>query len=210
MFEAAVIGVSAGGLHALKTILPALPEAFPLPIAVVQHLDAQADTYLADYLDRLSAIAVKEADDKEALQPGTAYLAPAGYHLLVEPDRSLSLSVDEKVNFSRPSIDLLFESAADAFGEKLIGIVLTGANSDGARGLKAIRDRGGLTIVQDPRTAEAPFMPRAALQAAPADYVADLERIAPLLIQLCQGDHHGAGSEERSLSHGSKHGGSAQ
>lgn len=210
MFEAAVIGVSAGGLRALKAILPELPASFPLPIAIVQHLDAQADAYLAGYLDRLSAIAVKEAEDKEAMLPGTAYLAPAGYHLLVEPDRSLSLSVDDKVNFSRPSIDLLFESAADALGEGLIGIVLTGANGDGARGLKAIKDRGGLAIVQDPKTAEAPFMPRAALDAAPADHVVHLERIAPLLAQLCKGDDHGAGAEGRDLSGGAKDGGPAR
>jgi two-component system, chemotaxis family, protein-glutamate methylesterase/glutaminase len=207
MFEAAVIGVSAGGMRALKTILPALPAAFPLPIAIVQHLDAQADAYLAGYLDRLSAITVKEGEDKETMLPGTAYLAPAGYHLLIEPDRSLSLSVDEKVNFSRPSIDLLFESAADALGEALIGIVLTGANGDGARGLKAIKDRGGFAIVQDPKTAEVPYMPRAALDATLVDHVAHLERIAPLLMQLCKGDDHGAGAEGRDLSGSAKDGG---
>src|SRR5262245_32247340 len=112
MYEGIVIGTSAGGMHALKTILSDLPAEFPLPIAVVQHLGAQSDAYLAEYLHRQSAIIVKEAADKEELCPGTAYIAPAGYHLLIEPDKSFSLSVDEKVNFSRPSIDLLFESAA--------------------------------------------------------------------------------------------------
>jgi two-component system, chemotaxis family, protein-glutamate methylesterase/glutaminase len=204
MFEAAVIGVSAGGLRALKTILPELPASFPLPIAIVQHLDAQADAYLAGFLDRISAIAVKEAEDKEPMLPGTAYLAPAGYHLLIEPDRSFSLSVDDKVNFSRPSVDLLFESAADALGEALIGIVLTGANSDGAHGLKAIKDRGGFAIVQDPQTADAPYMPRAALAATPVDRVVQLERIAPLLTQLCKGEDHGAGAEGRAPSTSAK------
>lgn len=195
MFEGAVIGVSAGGLHALKTILPALPAALPLSIAIVQH-GAQPNAYLADYLNRLSAIVVKEAEDKETMLSGTAYLAPAGYHLLIEPDRSFSLSVDEKVNFSRPSIDLLFESAADVFGEALIGIILTGANSDGARGLKAIKRHGGLVIVQDPKTAEAPFMPRAALRALTVDHVVNLERMALLLRQLGAGEPYGKGTAD--------------
>lgn len=195
MYEAAVIGVSAGGMHALKTIIPALPAGFPLPIAIVQHLCAQSDTFLAEHLNRLSAVTVKEAEDKETLRPGTAYLAPAGYHLLIEPNKSFSLSVDDKVNFSRPSIDLLFESAADAFGERLIGIVLTGANADGAEGLKAIKHHGGLAIVQDPKTAETPYMPQAALNAAPIDYILNLESIASLLRQLCEGKSHGTGAE---------------
>jgi two-component system chemotaxis response regulator CheB len=184
MFEAVVMGVSAGGMYALKTILPALPATFPLPVAIVQHLGPQSDAYLAEHLDSLSAMTVKEAEDKETLRPHTAYLAPAGYHLLIEPDRSFSLSVDDKVNFSRPSIDLLFESAADTFGPGLIGVVLTGANADGAHGLKAVRQKGGLAIVQDPKTAEASYMPRAALEATPADHVVDLEHIAPLLMRL--------------------------
>ena len=165
MFEAAVLGVSAGGMHALDDDHPGAPgNIFPshrhraAPRRAVGH-------FLAEHLNRLSAIQVKEAEDKETLDPGTAYLAPAGYHLLIEPDKSFSLSVDDKVNFSRPSIDLLFESAADAFGEALIGVVLTGANADGAQGLKAVKRRGGIAIVQNPRTAEASFMPRAALAA---------------------------------------------
>jgi two-component system chemotaxis response regulator CheB len=195
MFEAAVLGVSAGGLNALRTIIPKLPASFPLPVAIVQHLDAQSESYLADWLSRESAIAVKEAEDKEMLRPSTAYLAPAGYHLLIEPDRTLSLSVDDKINFSRPSIDLLFESAADAFGPALIGIVLTGANADGARGLKAIKRCGGLAVVQNPATAEAPFMPQAALNATPVDHVASLEQIAPLLQRLCEGNAYATGAD---------------
>jgi two-component system, chemotaxis family, protein-glutamate methylesterase/glutaminase len=183
-YEAVVIGVSAGGIEALKVILPALPASFPLPIAIVQHRNERGGGFLAEYLNRMSKITVSEAEDKEPLCAGHAYLAPAGYHLLIEPNRSFSLSVDARVNFSCPSIDVLFESAADAFAESLIGIVLTGANSDGARGLKAVKARGGLAIVQDPKSAQAIAMPRAALQATTVDHVLDLKQIAPLLMQL--------------------------
>jgi len=179
-----VIGVSAGGIEALKVILTPLPASFPLPIAIVQHRDERSDDFLAEYLNRLSALAVSEAEDKEPLCAGHAYLAPAGHHLLLESDRSFSLSVDPRVNYSCPSIDVLFESAADAFEESLIGIVLTGANADGAQGLKAIKARGGLTIVQDPQTAQAAAMPRAALAATAVDYLVDLSEIAPLLLQI--------------------------
>lgn len=196
MLEAVVVGSSAGGMHALKVLLSALPESFPVPIAIVQHIDERSDTYLAECLSRCSAIRVKEAEDKETLARGTAYLAPAGYHLLIEPDGSFSLSVDEKVNYCRPSIDLLFESAADAFGRGLLGVILTGANSDGALGAKRILERGGLTIVQDPRTAESPFMPKAAIAAASVDYVTDLEQIAPLMIKLTARKAHAACIEE--------------
>ncbi len=191
MYEAAVIGVSAGGFHALSAIIPSLPRTFPLPIAIVQHVDAHSHGYLTEHLRSVSAITVKEAEDKEALQHGTGYIAPAGYHLLIEADKTFSLSVDEKVNWCRPSIDLLFESAADTFGEALIGILLTGANSDGTEGLKAIKHQGGLAIVQDPATAQAPFMPKAAIAAVPVDYIADLKDIPGLLLRLCDGQYHG-------------------
>jgi two-component system, chemotaxis family, protein-glutamate methylesterase/glutaminase len=183
-YAAVVIGVSAGGIEALKVLLPALPESFPLPIAIVQHRDPRSNGYLASYLNSLSAIAVSEAEDKEPLCAGHAYLAPAGYHLLIEADRSLSLSVDPRVNYSCPSIDVLFESAADVFAEALIGIVLTGANADGAHGLKTIKARGGLAVVQDPKTAFSAVMPSAALGATTVDHVVDLARIAPLLIRI--------------------------
>jgi two-component system chemotaxis response regulator CheB len=180
-----VVGVSSGGVHALKTILSGLPARFPSPIAVVHHVAEDSDGFLAEHLNATCEIAVKEAEDKEPLCPGMAYLAPAGYHLLVEQDRTFSLSVDDRVKFSRPAIDVLFESAADAFRDCLIGIVLTGANEDGAKGLKAISIRGGLTIVQDPKTAEAQYMPRAAIAATPVDHIVALERVAPLLLALC-------------------------
>jgi two-component system, chemotaxis family, protein-glutamate methylesterase/glutaminase len=193
MFEAAVLGVSAGGMHALKTILSALPATFSLGIAIVHHSGATSDGFLAEHLNRCSMIKVKEAEDKETLSRGTAYLAPADYHLLIEPDKSFSLSVDDKVNFSRPSIDLLFESAAETFGEALIGVVLTGANADGARGLKAVKRHGGLAVVQNPATAEASRMPQAAIDATSVDHIVDLERIALLLRRLSNGEPRGTG-----------------
>ncbi len=183
-YEAIVIGASAGGLQALKRVLTALPASFSFPIAIVQHIADHSECVMADLLDRASRIAVKEAEDKELLRPGTAYLAPPGYHLLIEPDRSISLSVDERVNYACPSIDVLFESAAEVFGEALIGIILTGANADGAHGLKTIKERGGLAIVQDPESAESPTMPRAALAATEVDYRVNLEQLAPLLLRL--------------------------
>jgi len=183
-YEAVVIGASAGGLQALKTLLPALPAAFAPPIIIVQHIGGRSDNFMVEYLNQISQITVKEAEDKEPLCSGTAYVAPPGYHLLVEPDRSLSLSVDARVNYSCPSIDVLFESAADAFGTVLIGIVLTGANADGAHGLKTIKQHGGLAIVQNPQQAESAAMPKAALAACRADYVVNLEGLAPLLLQL--------------------------
>ncbi|MEX2490881.1 MAG: chemotaxis protein CheB [Nitrospirales bacterium] len=196
MYEAVVIGTSAGGMNALTKILPALPASFPFPIAVVQHLANNSDSYLAEYLDRISFITVKETEDKEFMSSGTAYLAPPGYHLLIEPDRSFSLSKDPRVNFSRPAIDILFESAADVFGDTLIGILLTGANADGSLGLKAIKTQGGLVIVQNPRTAEVSYMPQAGLDATPADHIVNLERIVPLLLELRtspEGGSRGAG-----------------
>jgi two-component system chemotaxis response regulator CheB len=183
-YAAVVIGVSAGGIEALKLLLPALPASFPLPIAIVQHRDRRSNGFLADYLNAMTTITVSEAEDKEPFCAAHAYLAPAGYHLLIESDRSLSLTVDERVNHSCPSVDVLFESAANVFAHSLIGIVLTGANADGARGLKTIKARGGLAVVQDPQTAAAMTMPRAALDATPVDHVVPLERIAPLLIQI--------------------------
>src|SRR5260221_1453666 len=167
MFEAVVIGASAGGMRALAAVLSKLPASFACSLAVVQHVDDQSDGYLAEYLNRGSMITVKEAEDKEVLKSGTAYIAPPGYHLLIDPGGVFSLSIDNRVNFARPAIDILFESAADVFTNNLIGVVLTGANADGALGLKHIRKRGGFTIVQNPKTAEAKRMPESALAATP-------------------------------------------
>jgi len=194
MFEAIVMGVSAGGMQALKAILPPLPQSYALPMVIVQHMAPNYDSYLAEYLNQICNLIVKEAEDKEPLCAGTAYLAPAGYHLLIENDLTFSLSADARVNYSCPSIDVLFESASDVFEERLIGIVLTGANADGSQGLKTIKDRGGLTIVQNPDTAESPYMPKAALSVTHADHIVDLNDIAPLLIQIptsFSGDKYG-------------------
>ena len=185
-YEAVVIGVSAGGLHALNAIFTHLPEGFGISIIVVQHIHPHADTGLVDLLNKRHTLRIKEADEKESIAPGTVYFAPANYHLLVEEDRTFSLSVEERVNYSRPSLDLLFETAADVYGERLIGIVLTGANRDGSAGLKRIKERGGLAVVQDPETAEASLMPQSALETVPVDYTMPLEEIGPWLVAVAR------------------------
>lgn len=179
-----MIGVSSGGVKALKVVLRQLPADFPLPIMIVQHIGAETGDGLARLLDEYSPLRVKEADEQEQIMPGTAYLAPPNYHLLVEHEGYLSLSADPPVSFARPSVDVLFESAAEVFGPRLIGIVLTGANFDGSHGLAVIKQRGGLAIVQDPDTAEAPQMPQAALAATRVDYVLPLDGVARLLQEL--------------------------
>lgn len=179
--RAVVIGASAGAVDALLQILPPLPQEFPLALLMVVHLPPESDSTLALLLAGRCAIAVKEAEDKEPIRPGVAYLAPPNYHLLVEPDLLLSLSSEEPVLYSRPSIDVLFESAADAFGNSLAGVVLTGANSDGARGLRAVVDAGGIALVQEPAGAEASPMPLAALEACPAARALSLRELAAVL-----------------------------
>lgn len=183
-FSAVAIGVSSGGLHALEVLLGGLPADFPLPLLIVQHIGPESGSGLARLLNRCSPLQVKEADEHEPIRSGTAFLAPSNYHLLVEQDRSLTLSVDPRVSFARPSVDVLFESAAEVFGPELIGVVLTGANSDGSRGLRRIKQRGGLTIVQDPADAAARQMPEAALAATEVDHVLALADVAPLLVEL--------------------------
>jgi len=185
-YKAVVIGSSAGGLNALKVIFSQLEPKFGIPVIMVQHISPDAENYLIHILNALKNIPVKEADEKEMPVKGMAYVAPPNYHLLIEPDQTFTLTVDERVNYARPSIDVLFETAAEAYREGLIGIILTGANSDGSKGLKKIRDLGGLTIVEDPETAEVKSMPRAALHSTPADHVLPLEKIAPLLNSLVE------------------------
>ena len=182
--EAVVIGASAGAVDALSALLPALPKGYPLPVMVVVHLPPDKKSVMAELFRDKCAVAVREADDKEPLAPGTVYFAPPDYHLLVEPDRRLSLSSEEPVHFSRPAVDVLFESAADAFGAGLVGVVLTGANADGARGLRAVLAAGGAGLVQDPATALAAAMPRAALAANPAARSLPLDQIAARLREL--------------------------
>jgi two-component system chemotaxis response regulator CheB len=179
--KAIVIGASAGALEALSAILPALPEDFTLPIMIVVHVPPHRDSALAELFQARCRLRVKEAEDKEPIVPGTIYFAPSDYHLLVEEGHSLALSSDEPVLFSRPAIDVLFESAAEAYEAGLVGVVLTGANGDGARGLKAIADAGGRALVQSPRGAFAATMPEAAIEAVPGAMVIALERIATCL-----------------------------
>jgi two-component system chemotaxis response regulator CheB len=186
-FQAIVLGVSTGGVEALKRLLPALPATFPLPLLAVIHLARESDDGLAQLLDTFSAVRVKEADEGESLQPGVVYFAPANYHLLVEKDKRLALSTDPPVHFARPSIDVLFESAAAAFGRALIGIVLTGAANDGAAGLARIKRAGGYAIVQDPDDAEMDSMPRSALELTRPDAVVRLAELADLLLSLAAG-----------------------
>jgi len=171
----------------LREVLPALAPDFPMPVLIVQHMSRLSEGILSRLLDEVSQVRVKEAEDKESAVPGVVYIAPANYHLLVEEDGSLALSLEERVNFARPAVDVLFEAAADVYGPRLIGVVLTGANDDGSRGLKKIKERGGLTIVQDPATAEADAMPRAAIAASRVDYILPLAEIGPLLNSLADG-----------------------
>lgn len=185
-FKAVVIGVSTGGVSALTKLLGALPAGFPIPVLVVTHITPDSDDALALLLDTLCTIRVKEADDKEVTTPGTAYLAPANYHLLVERGGTLALSIDPPVNFARPSADVLFESAAEVYGAALIGVILTGAGNDGSRGLLKIKNCGGLTIVQDPADAEMDSMPRSALQLQKTDHIVRLKEIPPLLMRLAE------------------------
>jgi two-component system chemotaxis response regulator CheB len=183
-YEAIVIGVSAGGMNALGTILPHLPDDFAFPIIIVQHMDPNSRDYLSDHLNRKCSIQVKEAEDKENIIDGVAYLAPANYHLLVEEDRTLSLSVDDLVNYSRPSIDVMFETAADVYKRRLVGVILTGANADGSKGLTKIKAMGGLAVVQDPATAHVDYMPKAAIASTRVDHILPLEEIVNLLKKL--------------------------
>ena len=161
--RAVVMGGSAGALDALSQILPGLPKDFAFPIFIVVHVPAQKDSLLAEVLQNKCQLKVHEAEDKEPIEPGNVYLAPPDYHLLIEDGGYLSLSADEAVLFSRPSIDVLFESAADVYGAGLIGIILSGANNDGARGLKAVAEMGGAALVQNPEQALAKMMPEEAL-----------------------------------------------
>lgn len=183
-YDAIVIGVSAGGLSALEVIFKELDADFCLPILVVQHLSPSSANYLPVHFSARYPQNFKEADDKEIIETNTIYFAPPNYHLLVECNRYLALSAGARVNFSRPAIDVLFESAADVYREKLIGLVLTGASSDGAKGLEKIKRYGGLTIVQDPQTAEAEAMPTAAIAATNVDHVLPLVEIGHFLNSL--------------------------
>ena len=177
-----VVGMSWGGLHAFSELLRRLPGDFPLPVAVVQHRSRESTSLLAEVLQDVSALPVHEVEDNDPVGPGV-HLAPADYHLLVG-DGLFNLSVDAPVRFSRPSIDVTFTSAAESYGARVAGVVLTGANDDGARGLACIAEHGGLAMVQDPATAEAPTMPQAALRRVPSAEVHTLDALADRLLAL--------------------------
>ncbi|MDO9405546.1 MAG: chemotaxis protein CheB [Polaromonas sp.] len=182
--DAIVIGASAGGVDALFRLLTELPGDFRLPIVTLLHLPEYRESRLAEIFQHRMRIPVREAADKETVQDGTLYFAGAGYHLSIESDRSFSLSCEPPVHYSRPSIDVLMESAADAYGPRLAGILLTGANYDGAAGLAKIRQRGGLTAVQNPAEAQVPTMPEAAIRKLQPNLILPLEGIHTLLLNL--------------------------
>lgn len=186
-YEAIVVGVSSGGMNAMKVLFSILPEDFSIPVIIVQHVGSHSDNQWIKILNDKSNLYIKEADEKEKIERGTAYIAPANYHLLIGKNKTFSLTVDERVNFARPSIDVLFESAAEVYKSKLIGVVLTGSNNDGTNGIKRIKEYGGLAIIQDPKTAESAYMPASAITAVKADHILSLEDISYLLIQLGNG-----------------------
>jgi two-component system chemotaxis response regulator CheB len=182
--DAVVIGASAGGIEALTVLLPALAPGLRPPVFIVLHLPRDRPSMLADIFAKKCAVPVREAEDKEIVTPGTVYFAPNDYHLLVDRGPQLALSADDPVHHSRPSVDVLFESAVDVYKDRLLGIILTGANEDGATGLAAVHDAGGVTIVQRPDTALAPLMALSALKLRPADWVLTLNEIAGMLRTL--------------------------
>jgi two-component system chemotaxis response regulator CheB len=190
-YQIIVIGTSLGGLEALQVILSGLPNTFPIPIAVVQHRHKTSDDTLRLLLQSYSNLVVKEAEDKEEILPGWVYLAPADYHLLIESkDQTgsqpyFSLSTDAPVTYARPSIDVLFETAADAYSKKVIGVLLTGANQDGVQGLAKIKARGGMTIVEEPASAFCSTMPAAAIAFGVADKVLSLVDIPSFFVKIC-------------------------
>ncbi len=182
--QAVVIGASAGGVDALMKVLVGLPASFSLPILAVLHLPEDKPSRLPEILAYRLQMRVREAMDKQPIEPATVYVAPTGYHLSVEGDHTLSLSVEEPVNYSRPSIDVLMSSAADAYGPALVGILLTGANHDGAQGMARIKERGGWTVVQDPEQAQSDTMPLAAIRRQAPDLILSLSDIHALLLKL--------------------------
>jgi two-component system chemotaxis response regulator CheB len=179
--EAVVIGASAGGIEALSVLLPEVPSATRAAILIVVHLPRERESLLAKIFAPRCALTVKEAEDKEPILPGTVYFAPPDYHLQVDEGPRVSLSYDDPVNWSRPSIDVLFSSAADTYGTRLLALLLTGGNQDGAAGLDAVRVAGGITVVEDPASALCPTMPNEALRLGPADLVVGLDAMRSVM-----------------------------
>jgi two-component system chemotaxis response regulator CheB len=183
-YELVVIGGSAGGIEVLNVLLAALPARFAAAVMIVTHLPADSPSYLVPAIAHRCVLPVLEPDAGEQILPGRVHVAPAGYHMLVEVDRTVALSTDAAVRFSRPSIDVLFESAANVYGERLLAILLSGANDDGAQGLERVRALGGTAWVQDPASAGSPEMPRAAIARGAADAIYNPETLAKRLAAL--------------------------
>ena len=179
-----MIGASAGGIEALRAILEKIEKPYPLPIIVVQHIGARGHRELSGFFDEICNLKVKDAEDKEFIAPGVIYFAPAGYHILIENDKSFGLTVEEPVNFARPSIDVLFSSAATVYKDKLLGIILTGANHDGAQGLSDIKELGGTVIVEDPKSAKVATMPQAAMNKVVPNLILNVDGIQKLVLEL--------------------------
>lgn len=188
-YEAIVIGASAGGFNAYTQIISALPPDFPLPLMLVQHCMESENSYLATHLNNHCKLEVVEVTDKQKIEPGYVYVCPPGYHLLIESKHHMALSLEPPLNYSRPSIDLLFESAANVYHDKLICILLTGASNDGTSGMKYVHELGGLCVVQDPRTADAQTMPQSAINCIPVNYILPLSDIGNWIAAL--GDNNG-------------------
>ena len=205
-YEAVVMGASAGGGKVLQEILSSLPADYAMPVLLVQHLHSSDGGRFAEHLAYDVMLAVTVPCDKQRIEPGCVYVAPAGYHMLVETNRTIALSVDEKINWSRPSIDVLFDSAARVYGDRLIAVVLSGANTDGSDGMRIVKAYDGLPIAQDPSTAEVPIMPRAAIEAARIETVLPPRKIAVLLVELGESQRQTAkGHGNRRPAHHSEH-----
>jgi two-component system chemotaxis response regulator CheB len=184
MDKALAIGTSAGGIEALDFLLPLIPANSKVPVFIVQHIMADSDSFFIQFVKDICQVKVKEAFHTEEIEPGVIYFAPPDYHLLIEDNKTLILSSDEKVNFSRPSIDLLFETCAEVYKSGLTGILLTGANSDGSKGLLKIHQFGGKTIVHDPNTAFMSEMPQSAIRLFKPDIILSLKEIGKLLTRI--------------------------
>lgn len=182
--RAIAVGASAGGIEAMMQLFATLPAEYPLPLICVLHMPDHHGSQLTEVLQKWTRMKVQDAEDKAPIMAGRIYFAPAGYHLLIEEGPMFALSCEKPVNYSRPSIDLMMETAADAYGEELLGILLTGANQDGARGMKTIKDHGGMTVVQAPEEAKTRVMPMAAIQLQSPDLVQGLAEIKTLLLHL--------------------------
>jgi two-component system chemotaxis response regulator CheB len=178
------MGASAGGFSAFNKLLPEFPPDFAAPIIIVYHMHYESDEYTITELNKKCPLAVKTAEDKEPVNSGYIYFGPPDYHLLIEQDKTFSLSIAGPVNYARPAIDVLFESASDVYRNKLIGVILTGANDDGSKGLHMIKSRGGTTVVQNPKKAEVSRMPESAVKMTNVNFILNLDEIAAKLIYI--------------------------